>query len=218
MVANVASPFGFRQFGQREGTAPTAGFERLFIASSDTNLYFTGDVVSQSSALGGGPGFINTISSQTGVAMLANSAVGVFLGCEFFSPQVGRTVWSSFFPGNLGTSSAPCNAYVCTNMEQLYIAQGTSGAVLGTSNIGYGVFPSLTGSSLGNQTTGQSIQSIVSSQVTGLSSNGLFKIIDVYANYAPPGVNGTSSGSEGLQIMVLQPNAFLRRSATLLSS
>ncbi len=213
-MANVAAPFGFRQFGQREGTAPTAGFDRLIINASDTNLYFTGDVVAQSSVA---VGAITVVSSALGITA-TSATVGVFLGCEFFSPQVARTVWSPFFPGNLGTSSAPCNAYVCTNMEQLYIAQGTSGAVLGTSNIGFGVFPSLTGSSLGNQTTGQSIQTIVSSQVTGLSSNGVFKIVDVYANYAPPGVNGTSSGAEGFQIMVLQPNAFLRRSATLLSS
>lgn len=216
-MANTNNPFGFRQFGQREGTSPTAGFERFTIASSDTNLYFTGDVVGLSSGGGAGVGTITVISSISGVAALANSVLGVFLGCKFFNPATGRVTPSSFFPGNVGSSS-PCDAYVCTNMEQLYIAQGTSGAVLGTSNIGYGVFPSLTGSSLGNQATGISAQTIVSSQVTGLSSNGVFKIVDVYSNTAPPGVNGTSTGAEGFQIMILQPNSFSRRSAALLSS
>jgi hypothetical protein len=213
-MANVAAPFGFRQFGQREGTAPTAGFDRLTINASDTNLYFTGDVVAQSSVA---VGAITVVSSALGITA-TSATVGVFLGCEFFSPTVARTVWSPFFPGNLGTSSAPCNAYVCTNPEQLYIAQGTSGAVLGTSCIGYSIAPSLTGSSLGNQTTGQSIQTLLSTAVTGLSSNSFFKVVDVYQNYAPPGVNGTSSGAEGLQIMVVQLNNCIRRNITGLTS
>lgn len=212
-MANVNNPFGFRQFGQREGTAPTAGFDRLFINSSDTNLYFTGDTVAQSSAT---PGTITVISSVAGVVAM-NAAVGVFLGCEFFNPTTGRVQFNSFFPGNVGSSS-PCNAYVCTNPEQLYIVQATSGAVMGTSCIGYSAFCSLTGSSLGNQTTGVSIQTLLSTSVTGLSSNSMWKIVDTYENYAPPGVNGTSSGAEGLQIMVVQPNNFVRRNLTGLSS
>src|SRR3972149_10719554 len=44
-MANTFAPFGFRQFGQREGTAPTAGMDRLLLLSSDTNSYYTGDTV-----------------------------------------------------------------------------------------------------------------------------------------------------------------------------
>jgi hypothetical protein len=217
-MVNTASPFGFRQFGQREGTAPTAGFERLLIASSDTNLYFTGDVVCQSSGTSSPLGTITVISSATGLVALSNSVAGVFLGCEYYSPTVARQVWSNYFPGNLGTSATFANAYVCTNPEQLYIAQASSGAVMGTTCIGLGCFPSLTGSSLGNTTTGQSVQSITSSQVTSLSSNAVFRIVDIYQNYAPPGVNGTSSGAEALQIMVVQPNNWTRRQTVLQAS
>lgn len=217
-MVNTTNPFGFRQFGQREGTAPTAGFDTLVIASSDTNLYFTGDTVSMSSGGGSGQGGITVISSIIGVAALANSVAGVFLGCKFFNPSVGTTVWRSFFPGNLGTSSSPCEAYVCTNTEQLYTVQGTSGAVLGTSNIGMGIFPSLTGSSLGNQTTGISIQTAMSSQVTALASNAVYRIVNVYSNTAPPGINGTSTGAEGFQILVVQPNNWTRKQTLLPSS
>lgn len=206
-MANVAAPFGFRQFGQREGTAPTAGFERLFINSSDTNLYFTGDLVNCSSASNA---FITTPSSASGIINQFAQA-GIFQGCEFFSPQVGRVVWSSFFPGNLGNSSNPCNAYVCTNPEQLYIVQGTSNGVLSSTSIGMGYMATTSQSSLGNQTTGQSAMSLASSFPTGLSSNAVIRVVDLYSNYAPPGVNGTSSGAEGLQIAVVQLLGLTRR-------
>jgi hypothetical protein len=213
-MANTAAPFGFRQFGQREGTAPTAGLERLLITSSDTNLYFTGDVVAISSySLVAG-----TISPVSSVVANAVAPVGVFLGCEYYNSNVGRTVWNSFWPGNQGSSTF-YNAYVCTNPQQLYIVQATSNAVCGSSMIGSLVTHSVTGSSLGSQTTGQSVQTILSSvAVTGLSSNGPWKVVDVYANYAPPGVNGTSTGAEGLQILVVQPNAFSRNVLTGVST
>lgn len=213
-MANTASPFGFRQFGQREGTAPTAGIERLLITSSDTNLYFTGDAVAISSySLVAGT--ISPVSSLVTVGLVA--PVGVFLGCEYYNANVGRTVWNSYWPGNQG-SSAFYNAYVCTNTQQLYIAQATSGAVMGTSCIGFNVSGSVTGSSLGNQTTGQSVQTLLSTTVTGLSSTGGWRIVDTYTNYAPPGVNGTSTGTEGLQIMVVQPNNFSRNALTGVST
>lgn len=218
MVANVAAPFGFRQFGQREGTAPTAGFERLWIASSDTFTYFTGDVVAMSSGTGSPAGTITLLSTLGSVA-LSNSVVGVFLGCKYYNSNVGRTVWSAYFPGNLLSSgSTSVEAYVCTNTEQLYIAQGTSGGVLQSSHIGLGIPPSLNNSSAGNTTTGQSVMTVLSSAVTALASNAVFRIIDLYANVAPPGVNGTSSGAEGLQIVVVQPNNWTRKQTVLPSS
>jgi hypothetical protein len=131
-------------------------------------------------------------------------------------------VWSSYYPGNVG-SSAPWNAYVCTNPEQLYIAQGTSAAVLGTSCIGYGInwtsslAPSSAGTS-GNTTTGFSVVSLQSTSITGLSSNSYFRVVDFYGNDAPPGVNGTSTGSEGGQILVVQPNLFMRGVRTTATS
>lgn len=213
-MANVSAPFGFRQFGEREGAAPTAGLERFLGLSSDTNSYFTGDLVAISSQ-SLVAGFLTNAASQTGSAV---PPLGVFLGCEYFSPTVGRVVWSSYFPGNVGSSS-PWNAYVCTDPNQLYIAQGTSAAVLGSSCVNFGITysTSLVGGN-GNTLSGISAMTLLSSLVTGLSSNATFRIVDVYANYAPPGVNGTSTGSEGLQIMVVQPNNFVRGARTTATS
>lgn len=209
-MANTAAPFGFRQFGQREGTAPTAGIERLLLLSSDTNLYFTGDTV-QISSQSLVAGYITNCTTANFVA--GSAPTGIFLGCEYYNPSVGRVVWNNYFPGSVGSSS-PCNAYVCTNTQQLYIAQGTSAAVLGTSCINLNISMTTSNSSLGNTLSGVSAVALQSTSVTGLSSTGPWRIVDIYQNYAPPGVNGTSSGSEGLQIMVVQPNSFSRNVLT----
>lgn len=208
-MANSYNPFGFRPFGQREGTAPTAGMERLFIQSSDTNLYFTGDVVYLSSAQNFGTA-LNTISLFT--ASSAYIPVGVFVGCKYYSPSVGRTVWNSYFPGNVGSSS-PCDAYVITNTEQLFIAQAsTTSGVVGTSMIGWGIGVASSQQASGNTLSGQSAEALASSVTSLQSATSPFRVVDVYQNYAPPGVNGTSSGSEGGAILVVQPNNWLRRS------
>lgn len=204
-MANSYSPFGFRPFGNREGVAPTAGMERLFILSSDANTYFTGDVVSLSSGTTGtNPNTISPWSLSSGYI-----PVGVFVGCEYYSPTVGRVVWNSYFPGNVGSSS-PCNAYVITNPDQRFIAQvSTTSGVVGASVVGFGISIATSQSSQGNTFSGQSAQALASSNLSLQASSSPFKVVDVYANYAPPGVNGTSTGAEGAQILIVQPNNWL---------
>lgn len=204
-MANTFAPFGFRSFGNREGASPTAGMERLFLASSDTAQYFTGDLVCLSSGTTGtNPNTISLWSGSSGYI-----PVGVFVGCEYYSPSVGRPVWNNYFPGSVGSSS-PCNAYVITNPQQRFIAQAsTTSGVVGTSMIGFGISVCSSLQTSGNTLTGQSYLALASSATSIQSSTSPFKVIDVYANYAPPGVNGTSSGSEGGAILVVQPNNWL---------
>lgn len=207
-MANTNNPFGFRQFGQREGTAPTAGFSRYFISSGYTNPVFTGDLVARSSA---NPQYLISVGSTAGGAVNAITTLfeGVFLGCKYYNSNVGRTVWSSYYPGTGATGDV--EAYVCSDPEQLYIVQGSTGGVLGSSVIGFMIPMSLTGSSQGSVLSGQSVMTVQSSLVTGLSTAGQFQIVDTYTNNAPPGVNGTSTTSEGWQIVVVQPNLATRR-------
>ena len=200
-MPNTNAPFGFRLFGQREGSAPTAGFERRFISSANANPTFTGDVVGNSTTAP----YINTLGSTGAITSLVE---GVFQGCEYYNTNVQRNVWSPYWPGSGATGDII--AYVETNPEQLYIVQG-SASVLGSSVVGYGIPFSITGSSAGNTLSGQSVMTVTSSLVTGLTSNAPFKIIDIYSNYAPPGVNGTSTTSEGFQIVVVQQNNAFRK-------
>ena len=207
-MANTSNPFGFRQYGRREGGAPTAGLETRLISSAYTCPVFTGDVVMQSS---GSPGYLVSVGSSAGgtAGSIANIAYGIFLGCEYFNANVNRVTWSSYWPGSGATGDVKCS--ICSDPEQLYLAQGSTGAVLGTSQIGSGFPCSILLSSQGNTTTGQSNMTIQSSLPTGLSSNAQFMLVDLYSNVAPPGVNGTSTGAEGMQIGVFQPLNFVRK-------
>lgn len=209
-MANVFSPFGYRSFGQREGSAPTAGMDTLRLYSSDANAYFTGDIVALSSAT---PGYISLVNASSG-----SIVAGVFIGCEYYSPTVNRVVWNSYFPGSVGSSNDG-KAYVITNPEQLFLVQAstTSGA-LGSSNINMGVNTCSSLQASGNTTTGQSYVAAGSSTVTLASSLSQFRIVDLYQNSAPPGVNGTSSGSEGAQILIVAPNNWMRKNLTAASS
>lgn len=209
-MANTFSPFGFRSFGRMDGGAPTAGMDRMFIASSDTSLYFTGDVVSLSSgSVGANPNTISLWSGSSGYI-----PVGIFVGVEYFQPSTNRVQWNSYFPGSVGSSS-PCNAYVVSDPEQLYIAQAsTTSGVVGTSIIGFGIGIASSLQAAGNTFSGVSNLALASSAIAAAGSTLPFRVVDVYANYAPPGVNGTSSGAEGGAILVVRPNNFLRNSLT----
>lgn len=212
-MVNTIAPFGFRSFGRLDGGAPTAGLARFFIGSSDTALYFTGDLVALSSA-GNANGTNNTniISAFSGSS--GYIALGVFAGCEYYNTTVARTVWSAYFPGNVG-SSALVTAYVITDPDQLFIGQvSTTSSACGSSMIGWGIGITGTASAVGNTTTGVSGLSLASS-ITALAGSTMpFRVVDLYQNTAPPGTNGTSSGSEGGQILVVQPNNWLRRQLT----
>ena len=204
-MANTNAPFGFRLFGRRDGGQPTAGMDTLTVISSDTNTYFTGDVVtisSQSIVAG-------AITKPSSGVTIGSPVQGIFLGCEVFLSQLGRNQWLPNFTGNIG-SSAPGKAYVCTDPDQVFIVQGSSNAVLGTSTIGLNIGWDAASQANGNTATGISGIVLASSTVSGNSSLP-FRIVDVYSNYAPPGANGTSSGAEGFQIMVVQGNNWARR-------
>ncbi len=210
-AASTAGPggFGFRQFGQREGSAPTAGLERRFVSSGYTGPIFTGDCVALSTTA---PYIVsaNSTTGSGGVANGINTPIhGVFLGCEYYNTNVSRVTWSSYWPGS--GAQGDVTAYICSNPEELYIVQGSTGAVLGSTVVGFVVPMSIANSSQGNTLTGQSVATGQASLVTGLSSNGQWLIYDIYQNYAPPGVNGTSKGSEGLQWVVVQPANAMRR-------
>ena len=210
-MANTFGPFGFRSFGDMDGAAPTMGLTRRYLASSDTNLYFTGDVVCLSTGALSPLGYITLPASGTTMSPV----LGVFAGCEYYSPSVGRTIWSSYFPGNT-TSSSPCNAYIIEDPNQLFTVQCTTTAVVGTSAIGlnFGFTSSDTTApqKSGNQTTGISNIALQSTSVTANTSLP-FRLVDTTSNYYPPGVNGADGTTAGA-IVVVSLNNSLRRSLT----
>lgn len=201
-MANTFAPFGFRNFGTLEGNSPTYGLTRRYLATSDTNTYFTGDVVQMSTGSGAGIGFIT--QPTTGGPGANTPYLGIFAGCEFFNPSVGRVVWSSFFPGSQG-SSATVTAYTIEGEDNIFLVQCTTTQTVGTSQIGqnFGFTTGQTGSSQtgGNQTTGISNIALLSSVFTSLSS-GSFRLVDTTSNYFPPGTNGADGTSPGAIVLV----------------
>lgn len=203
-MANNTSPFGFRQFRRLDGGAPTAGFDTLTIASSDTNVIGTGDVVATSAT---GP-YVTTPSS--GFSQIR----GVFMGCEFFSPTFNRKVWSPFFPGSVATTSGTndAQAWVCTDPEMMYTVQGATTAAITSSMIGLNFAVSSGTFGAANTTTGVSGMTLAST--TFSSTNTLpWRLMDLYSNSAPPGVNGTDNTSAG-NIVIVAPNNFDRKNLT----
>lgn len=205
-MANTFSPFGFRPVGRLEGGSPTAGLTRTFILSSDTNQYFTGDVVAYSSAALVG-GYITLPASGS----ISPPVLGVFMGCEYYNTATGQIRFSPYFPGSVGSSS-PCNAYVITDPEQQFIVQSSTTALIGSSNVGYNVGVASSLQSGGNTLSGISAIALNSSTVSANSSLP-FRIVDSYANSAPPGVNGTDTTTAG-QILIVQPNNWARKNLT----
>lgn len=208
-MANTFNPFGFQEFGRQEGGSPTAGMDRFFINSSDASVYFTGDLVCVSSRT---PGVLSLFDPSSGAIPM-----GVFVGCEYYSASFGRVTWNNYFPGSVGSSS-PVTAYVITDPERLFIAQGSTAAVLGTSVIGFGISVLSSAQASGDTLNGRSCIGLGSSACSQQSATSPFVVVDVYQNYAPPGVNGTSSGSEAAQIMVVRPNRWARKSLNMAST
>jgi len=208
-MANSSTPFGFRSFGHRDGSAPTMGLERVSISASNTNLFFTGDLVATSSA---GAGRITSIISST-AAVLPR---GVFAGCEYYNPNVGRVVWSAWWPGSVGTdaTTGPATAYLISDPEMQFVAQFQSSiAVTAAAVVGTNVTFVTSQSSLGNQTTGISAMALSTVVSTGASQSSYpWAVVDMYSNFAPPGVTDDSSG---YNLVVVTPNSWQRRAGTV---
>lgn len=203
-MANTPAPFGFRQLRRLDGGAPTMGFETVVIASSDPNLYFTGDPIATSAT---GP--YVTIPSSGSVQVR-----GIFMGCEYYNASVNRIVFSPYFPGSVATTSGTndVKGWVCTDPEMLWIAQGSTNTAITSTMAGLNIGFTVPVSSLGNTLSGVSAVSLNGATVATGSSLS-FRIYDFYSNYAPPGTNGTDNTTGG-NIVVVYGNNWDRANLT----
>jgi hypothetical protein len=209
-MPNNNAPFGFASFGRLEGGAPTAGMEQFQINSSDTNSYYRGDPVCLSSAA---YGFLQPYQGSS----LAPVCLGVFQGCEFYSPTAGKVIWfNAYVTGTGAASSTPVTAYVITDPEQRFIAQASS-AGLGSSMAGGNLNVVSTSVGFGSATTGLSVATLNSASGLVGGSSYPFRIITAYSNFAPPGANGTDNSS-AYNVMVVSGNNWYRNITTGIST
>ena len=206
-MANSTSPFGFMPYGRVDGGSPTYELEKVNINSSDTNLYFTGDMVCRSSAGVGN----NVITINVG-STDAHTPAGVFWGCKFFSAAAGRVVWSRNFPGSVGANATVgvSEGWIISDPNTLFRAASASGT-FANADIGNNVTIVTSQSSLGNTVTGQSAM-IVSTTLVGASSHP-WKIFDLLANRSPVGTPGADASANNQ--VILLPNNWERSAGTV---
>jgi len=189
-VTNVIAPFGIQDLELREGASPSYGLTKVSISSSDATAIFNGDLVQLLNAAPASGGFGEYVTQGSSGLTSPNTAWrGIFRGCEFLNTVVGRVVWSPFFPGTATglSSQADPIAYISDAPDFLYIAQATSAAVIGSSNVGNNITVTANASQ-GNTITGQSAIALTSSNIGTTASSGSsfpFRIRDFYSNFAP---------------------------------
>lgn len=111
-MANTQAYFGFTQYQGGAGGAPTFAQSVRRIASSSGAIY-TGDPVMP--AVSSANGYI--VQASPGTTTLA----GIFVGCKYLNTSLGRTVWSSYWPGSGATGDV--EAYVIDDPNARFIVQ-----------------------------------------------------------------------------------------------
>src|SRR5262245_20734078 len=206
-MANSSAFYGFMPYGRVDGGSPTWELEQTSINSSDTNAFFTGDLVGHSSATGQGA-FIANATTTIGSGV---PPFGVFWGCEFFSAAASRVVWSRHYPGSVGSNAANgvTRAWVISDPNTLF--KSKSGGTFAITDVGLHTIIVTSNSSLGNTTTGQS--AMLLSTATTTNSSAPWKIIDLLANRSVSGTPGTDAAA--FNEVIVAPNNWERQAGTI---
>lgn len=183
-MANSNAPFGFQYYGRLEGGSPTEGFTPRLIASTDTAALGQGDPVADV-----GNGYIT--AATPGVTQIN----GIFMGCQYLSTAIGRTINTNYYPGSGATGDVI--AYICNDPQATFLVQSYNTAIVFAdidSNVNFKV-------GTPNSTTGFSAASL--DQSTIATTNTLpFRIVGLQSQSAPPGAAGTDNTSAYNQVIV----------------
>lgn len=186
-MSNTNAPNGFQQFGKMEGASPTVGLTARQVTTSSA-IGFGDPVVSLST------GYIDIVTPGT------TQIAGLFFGCEYYNPAVGRKVWSPNWPGSASASGAG-TAYLDTDPNSMFVVQSNNTAI-GFADIDANVNVTI---GTPNTTTGFSTSSVNQSTID--TTNTLpFRIVGLLSDYIPAGsVNGTDNTSAYNRVIV-RPN------------
>jgi len=112
-MANTAAYFGFTQYQGGAGGAPTFAQSTRRIASGNTTPIYTGDPVMP--VVSTANGYITQGAAGT------TRLDGIFVGCKYLNTSLGRTVWSSYWPGSGATGDV--EAYVIDDPNSRFLVQ-----------------------------------------------------------------------------------------------
>jgi hypothetical protein len=188
-MANTNAPFGFRQY-QGTGSAPTYEQVAVDIAYNTTNIFF-GDPVAPVNT-----GYITQAASSGGSS--DTQIAGVFVGCQYLSTAMKRTVWSNYYPGGTDPATGTIIGYIVNDPNAKFIAQVSSAGATQTNinnTVGFTI-----GS--GNTSTGISA-ALVNMSTAGTDATQPFRILSLVTT--PPGANGTDATS-GYNLVIVAFN------------
>lgn len=186
-MANTNAPNGFQQFGKMEGASPTMGFTTRAVASSSA-IGFGDPVVSLTT------GYIDIVTPGT------TQIAGIFFGCEYYNPAVGRKVWSNYWPGS-ASATGDGLAYLDTDPNSLFVVQSNNTAIV-FADIDANIQCSI-GSV--NTVTGYSASSVNQSTID--TTNTLpFRIVGLLSDYEPVGSQNGTDNTSAYNRVIVRPN------------
>lgn len=198
-MANTFAPFGFAVAGRQDGAAWSANQTEYEILSTQTNVIYTGDIVTLE-----GDGYIDTLTPGT------TPPVGIFNGCRYISASQGKMVFSPYFPGGDVTTGTKVYASVIDDPNvQFYVQTGNSAGsavILIQGMVGANAqYANGTGSVF----TGQS-GAYLDLNTTPTTTDTLpFRILSLVTD--PPGANGTDTTTAYGWAKVMWNNEFYRQ-------
>lgn len=192
-MANTNAPNGFTRFGLLDGASPTMGFQTRKVTSS--------------SAIGYGDPVVSLATGYIDIATAGTTQIsGIFQGCYYLNPGVGRVVWSKNWPGSASASGAG-TAFVDTDPNALWSVQSNNTAIVFAdidANINFVV-------GTPDATTGFSTSSADQSTINTTDTLP-FRIVGLLTDYLPANsVSGTDNASAYNRVIVA-PNYTDRKS------
>lgn len=208
-MANVASPFGFVQWGTVGASTPnfsqSASVKGSFrIAAGYTTAIGFGDPVTLVS--GANPtGYIQRWVNGSGSATF--QVAGVFFGCRYLSTGQKKTVWNNWWPGSDATGDI--EAFVASDPTAIFLCQTSAGVPIDQTYMGLTADVTL---GTVNTTTGWSGASLALPSVSS-PANLPFKVVGIVTD--PPGVNGNDATTANNNVLVTPNNHIFKSLLTI---
>jgi hypothetical protein len=178
-MANLNTPFGFRQAASVSGAAPNYAISERQIASTNTTAIYRGDPVVQLNT-----GYIAQATAGT------TQIAGIFDGCTYTSISQGKKVWGPYWPGADAVAGS-VRAFVIDSPEATFLVQSGNGGPVTLASVGTNI-----NFGIGTGTTANGLSGAYADFATlGTTATLPFRIVMVGGQPSFPSIVG--NGSDG---------------------
>jgi len=199
MAINTNVPFGFKWHGlYGDAVQPTGGLLQMKIAATDTATAGEGDPLKFLST-----GYVSQWTKGTSASFIA----GVFKSCSYFNTNLGRKVWSNYWPGAGATGDVIVNLAAASGAPAprfLVQSSGTTAVTMGNIWNNVDVTYSGGGVTAGNIVGGyyRSGAMIDLTANIGTTATLPFRIVGLWSDIAAPGSPGADTASQYNWVLV----------------